>query len=73
MWMDGWGINERSSMGASRYDVRIGEGRGGHGKADVVREVACILQYKSVPNEDKGEGVKKSKHFVDIISGRPIF
>ena len=26
-------------MGASRYDVCIGEGEGGHEKADVVREV----------------------------------
>ena len=26
--------------GASRYDIRIGEGGGGHGKVDVVREVA---------------------------------
>ena len=26
--------------GASRYDVRIGGGRGGHGKADIEREVA---------------------------------
>ena len=34
---------------------------GGHGKADVVREVVSILYYKSVPNADKGEGVKNLK------------
>ena len=28
------------AQGASRYDVRLGWGEGGHGKADVVREVA---------------------------------
>ena len=45
-------------------------GEGGHGKADVVREVVWILKYKSAPNADKGrEGVKKSENFADIISG----
>ena len=43
----------------------MGEGRG-HGKADIVREVALILYHKSVPNADKREGVKKS---VDVING----
>ena len=28
-----------------------------------------IFLYKSDPNTDKGEGVKKSEIFVDIISG----
>ena len=41
--------------GASRYDVHSGGGKGGHGKVDIVSEVALILQYKSVPNADKGE------------------
>ena len=45
---------------------------GGHGKADVVREVACILQYKSVPNEDVGEGIEKSETFVAIINECPL-
>ena len=40
-----------------------------HGKAAAVRGVAGILKRKSVPNADKGEGVKKSKHFADVISG----
>ena len=29
-------------------------------------------KYKSVPNVDKGEGVKKSKNFADIISGSSL-
>ena len=29
--------------------------------------------YKSVPNGDKGEEVKKSEDFVDIINGSPKF
>ena len=45
------------------------EGGGGHGKADIVREVASILYYKSVPNADKGERVKNSKTFVGVING----
>ena len=32
------------------------EEEGGHGKTDVVREVAWILLYKSDPNADKGGG-----------------
>ena len=32
------------------------EGVEGHGKADIAREVACIL---SVPNADKGGGNQK--------------
>ena len=36
------------------------EGGGGHGKSDVVREVASVLYCKSDPNVDKGvEEVKK--------------
>ena len=45
---------------------------GVHGKADVVREVARILPYESVPNEDEGGGVKISKNFADIISGSSL-
>ena len=37
------------------------EGERGHEKEDVVREVTRILYYESVPNADKGEGVKNSK------------
>ena len=43
--------------------ISASEGRGDHGKADVVREVARILHHKSVPNADKGEGVKKAENF----------
>ena len=32
---------------------------GCHGKADIVREVARILYYKSVPNADNGGGGQK--------------
>ena len=53
---------------ASRYDVRRAQGGGGHEKAVVVREAVWILYYKSVPNEDQGEGVKKSKNFADVIN-----
>ena len=42
---------------------------GGHGKAEIVREVVRILEYKSVPNADKGEGVEKSENFADVIYG----
>ena len=38
----------------------------------VVREVARILKYKSVPNADKGEGVKKSKQFVTYLMDSPL-
>ena len=47
---------------ASRYDVRNG-GKGGHGKADIVREVGHILCYKSAPNADKGGGGQKIQKF----------
>ena len=40
-------------------------------KRNIVREVVRILYAKSVPNVDKGEGVKKSENFVDIINGCP--
>ena len=60
-----------SRLGASTYDVRIGGG-GDHGKADVAWEVASILCCKSDPNADTGEGVKKSEHFADIISGSSL-
>ena len=36
---------------------------GGHGIADVVREVAFILYYKSVPNADRGGGGQKIRKF----------
>ena len=45
------------------------EGGGGHVKADVVREVASILYYKSVINADKGRrGSKNFQNFTDNIS-----
>ena len=47
------------------------EGGGGHGGADLVREVARILQCKSVPNADKGGEGKKIEYFVDVINGSP--
>ena len=39
---------------------------GGHGEADVVRGVAWIVYYTSA---DKGEGLKKSENFADVING----
>ena len=36
-----------------------GEGRGDHGKADIVREVAWLLYNKSVPNADMRRGSQK--------------
>ena len=29
----------------------------------------CILEYKSVPNADKGGGGQKAEHFSDVING----
>ena len=43
--------------------VRIGGGHGGHGNADIVREVAWFLLYKSDLNVDKGETGKKNDFF----------
>ena len=48
--------------GASRYDVRI---RGESWKSRRSKG----YYYKSVPNPDKGEGVKKSENFADVING----
>ena len=49
-------------MDSGGIQIRCPHRRGeGHGKAEVVREVACILKYKSDPNADKGEGVKNPK------------
>ena len=45
------------------------EGGGGHVKVDIVREVALILEYKSVHNADKDEGVKKSENCAAVING----
>ena len=41
---------------------------GGHGKVDIAREVAGILFHKSVPNADKGDWVKNTKNFADVIN-----
>ena len=35
-------------------------------------EVAEILCYKTVLKADKGEGVKKSENFADVINGCPL-
>ena len=48
------------------------EGGAGHGKADVVREVARILEYKSLPNADKGEGSKKMKTLRMLLMDVPL-
>ena len=45
--------------------------KGGHGKADIVKEVTQILYYKSVLNLDKGEGSKIQK-FADVINGSSL-
>ena len=37
---------------------------------DIVREVAWILENKSVANVEKGEGVKKSEQGSDLIELR---
>ena len=36
------------------------------------REAELILFYKSDPNADKGEEVKKGANFADIISGNSL-
>ena len=41
---------------------------GGHGKADIVREVARIFSINQFQMRARGEGVKKSEILVDIIS-----
>ena len=55
--------SDSPTKGASRYDVHIGGRRGGLGKADIVREVTCILEQKSVPNADKEGGGQKIPKF----------
>ena len=45
------------------------EGVGGSWKRDVAR----IFNYKSVPIADKGEEVKKSQSFADVIYGRSLW
>ena len=49
-------IDPHNHLGASRYDVYIGE-KSGRSKGGCVN-----LLYQSVPNADKREGVKKSKN-----------
>ena len=48
------------------YKMPALEVGGGH---DVVREIARMLKYKSVPNSDKAGGSKKSKNFADVVNG----
>ena len=47
--------------------------QGGTKEDDVESEVAWILFCRSVPNEDKGEGVQKCKNFADVIYGWPLW
>ena len=48
------------------------EGEGGHGKADIVKEVARVLEYRIDRNADKGGRVKKSETLADIIFGSSL-
>ena len=48
------------------------KGEGGLGKVKLVREVARILLYQSVPIADKGEGVKYSENLAEVFYGRPL-
>ena len=49
----------------------ISVSEGGHGKADVVREVAWILYYKSVPNADMSKNPKICGcHFWKLPNGK---
>lgn len=50
---------DQPQLGGPRYDVCVGRGQGGHGKVDIVREVARILYCKSVPKADKRGGGQK--------------
>ena len=45
---------------------------GNNGKVDVVRAVACIFSMNQIQMQTRGEGVKKSENFTDIISGRSL-
>ena len=46
------------------------EGEGSQ-KSRQVEEVQPILYCKSVPNADRGNGVRISQNFADFINGRP--
>ena len=54
-----------SDLGASRCDVCIGGGGGGHGKADIVREVVQILKYTVtlIHMQTRGGGCHKARKF----------
>ena len=46
--------------------------RGVHGNADVVRELPEFYGINQFPMRSRGEGIKKTKNFVDIVSGSPL-
>ena len=50
--------------GACTYDVCTGRGEGGTPKADTVRKLSKGVCVKM---QTRGEGVKKSKNFADVI------
>ena len=52
-------------IGASRYDVRIGGGRGGRKS----RRSKGVYSINQIQMQTRGEGVNKSENFVNIISG----
>ena len=48
------------------------EGRGGHGKLDIVSKGGCVNFMLQISSDKRGRGVKKSKNFVDVISASPL-
>ena len=52
------------------YMISTFEGEGSQ-KSRQVEEVQPILYCKSVPNADRGNGVRISQNFADFINGRP--
>ena len=48
------------------------EGEGAHGKADAIRELRPFYCINQVQMRKRGEGVKKSEIFVDIINGSSL-
>ena len=56
---------------ASRYDVRIGGGSGVMGKRTEEGRLCEFISMNQFQMRTRGEGVKISKNFVDIIYGSP--
>ena len=48
------------------------EGGGGHGKTDVEGGLREFYRIKQIQMRTRGEGIKKSKHLVNIISGSSL-